>query len=84
MVVGVWFLPLHYHIPCILLVTGRRTSTETCGLDIYPPDARLETHFMFDIHIPKSLYCIVRNRASCSAAYFVYKLLYKSDYFTSP
>ena len=32
---------------------------------------------------PKSLYCIVRNRASCSAAYFVYKLLYKSDYFTS-
>ena len=32
---------------------------------------------------PKSLYCIVRNRASCSAAYFVYKLLYESDYFTS-
>ena len=32
---------------------------------------------------PKSLYCIVWNRASCSAAYFVYKLLYKSDYFTS-
>ena len=32
---------------------------------------------------PKSLYCIVRNRASCSAAYIVYKLLYKSDYFTS-
>ena len=32
---------------------------------------------------PKSLYCIVRNWASCSAAYFVYKLLYKSDYFTS-
>ena len=32
---------------------------------------------------PKSLYCIVGNRASCSAAYSVYKLLYKSDYFTS-
>ena len=31
----------------------------------------------------KYMYFIVRNRASCSAAYFVYKLLYKSDYFTS-
>ena len=32
---------------------------------------------------PKSLYCIVRNMASYSAAYFVCKLLYKYDYFTS-
>ena len=51
---------------------------------MFPPDAHLETHFMFDIYIyPKSFYCIVRNMVSCSAAYLVYKLLYKSDYFTS-
>ena len=51
MVVGVWLLPWHQHIPSILLETGRRTSTEACGLDMFPPDAHLETHFMFDIHI---------------------------------
>ena len=28
-----------------------KTSTETCGLDMFPSDAHLETHFMFDIHI---------------------------------
>ena len=53
MVVGVWLLPWHLHIPFILLETSRRTSTETCGLDMFPPDAHLKTHFMFDIHISK-------------------------------
>ena len=48
MVVGVLLLPWHLHMPSILSETGRRTSTETCGLDMFPPDARLETHFMFD------------------------------------
>ena len=51
MVVGVLLLPWHLHMPSILSETGRRTSTETCGLDMFPPDAHLETHFMFDIHI---------------------------------
>ena len=51
MVVGVLLLPWHKHIPSILLETGRKISTKTCGLDMIPPYAHLETHFMFDIHI---------------------------------
>ena len=36
--VGVWSLPWRWHILSIPLTTGRGTSAETCGLDVFPPD----------------------------------------------
>ena len=83
MVVGVLLLPWHWHIPSIRLEIGRITSTENCRLDMFPPDAHLEIISCLIYIYPKSFYCIMRYRASCSAAYFEYKLLYNCDYFTS-
>ena len=36
--VGVWSLSWRWHILSIPLTTGRGTGTETCGMDVFPPD----------------------------------------------
>ena len=50
---------------------------------MFPPDAHLETHFMFDIHMPQVIVLHSQEQGFLFCCFFVYKLLYKSAYFTS-
>ena len=86
MVVWVLLLPWQWHIPFIRLETGWGKSIEACGLhdmiiSWWPSENSF--HVCYTWIYPKSFYWIMRNTASTSAAYFVYKLLCKSEYFTS-